>query len=264
MSKIERIGMGAYVSGFFLCFIDIRLLTIPLACFLLICLGAPFFPSYGFFLPTISRGISGKNAVSLTFDDGPDPESTLALLDVLKRHRISATFFVTGRNVDAYPYLVEKILADEHAIGNHTYSHDNLVMLKSMIRLHQEIEDTQQALKPFQVRPVVFRPPVGITNSRLWPVLRSFGMVHLSFSCRAGDFGNRRISRLSEKILKHVRSGDIILLHDKNPGAPIKLKEWLFEIDQILLGLEKRNIAVIPLTEMIDEPVMMVESRLIS
>jgi peptidoglycan/xylan/chitin deacetylase (PgdA/CDA1 family) len=261
MSKIERIGIGVYGLCIVLVMIDIRLSTIPLACFLVVCLGAPFFPAAGFFLPTISHGISGKNAVAITFDDGPDPATTPDLLNLLARHGVPATFFVTGRHVDAYPDLVDKILSNGHSVGNHTYSHDNLVMLKSRQTLYKEIEAAQRALMPFGIRPMVFRPPVGITNPRLWQVLRAFNMVHLAFSCRAGDFGNRRIWKLSERILKRVRPDDIIILHDVSPKNPTARNEWLAEIDRIIIGLQKQGIAVLPLSELIGRPVMVRESR---
>jgi peptidoglycan/xylan/chitin deacetylase (PgdA/CDA1 family) len=207
-------------------------------------------------MPTISRGISGKQAVSITFDDGPNLITTPLLLNWLERHHIRATFFVTGRNVDAHPDLVVKILANGHSLGNHTYSHDNLVMLKDTRTVIKEIEDTQRALKPFGVRPLTFRPPVGITSPRLGKALRQLNLINLTFSCRAGDFGNRRIGNLSKKILNHVRPDDIILLHDMPPKNPDALDEWLAEMDQIMAGLRQMGLDVLPLSDLIGRPVM--------
>jgi len=261
MSKIERIGIGVYGLCIVLVMIDIRLSTIPLACFLVVCLGAPFFPAAGFFLPTISHGISGKNAVAITFDDGPDPATTPDLLNLLARHGVPATFFVTGRHVDAYPDLVDKILSNGHSVGNHTYSHDNLVMLKSRQTLYKEIEAAQRALMPFGIRPMVFRPPVGITNPRLWQVLRAFNMVHLAFSCRAvgflGETSCRMMISSGRTRFKILSDSFHILRFPKSPAR----NEWLAEIDRIIIGLQKQGIAVLPLSELIGRPVMVRESR---
>ncbi|MGD9162788.1 MAG: polysaccharide deacetylase family protein, partial [Desulfobacteraceae bacterium] len=112
---------------------------IPLISFVLLCFSAPFIPRFGFYLPIISRGLSGQMAVALTFDDGPDPLTTPMLLDLLEKYDVSATFFVIGERAQTYPYLIRKILQKGHTTGNHSFTHDTLVMFKGGRQIEKEI-----------------------------------------------------------------------------------------------------------------------------
>jgi peptidoglycan/xylan/chitin deacetylase (PgdA/CDA1 family) len=249
-------GTAAIVLTLILLFMRVEWAVLPLLVFVIICLFAPFFPSWGFFLPVISRGHTGRSVVSLTFDDGPDPLTTGPLLALLKRHDVKACFFVIGKKVEKYGQLVSAIIEEGHEIGNHSYSHDTLLMLRSYRMLSSEIESTQNLLQQFCISPLAFRPPMGITNPRLALALRHHGMYSLMFSCRGGDFGNRHIKGLSQKILKKVNRDHIILLHDTWPRGNADVELWLHEIDRILLGLKDRGLKVIPLGELVAKPIM--------
>lgn len=260
----EKTGIAAFILAglFFVLFGSGWGLLFP-AGFILVCLAAPFATGYGFFLPVICRGPRNVRCVSLTFDDGPDSATTPLVLNLLNSYQVSATFFVTGKNAAGHPDLIARILDQGHTIGNHTYSHDPLIMLKSGQRLKEEIIKTQAVLAAHGIRPLVFRPPAGITNPKLGPVLAELGLSAVNFSCRAMDKGNRRISGIALKILGRVRAGDIILLHDskpwaKNPGDPdnTALSSFLTELERVLDGLETRKLSVVPLSELIGRAVM--------
>jgi len=257
LSKAEKIGLASMLTALLLAFVDVRLSAIPLAGFLLSCIVCPFFPRSSFFLPVISRGVSGQKAVALTFDDGPDPLSTPELLTLLLKHRAQATFFVTGKRALAHPEVMNDILRQGHGVGNHTYSHDCLFALRSTKRQCREIESTQDILTKFGITCLAFRPPVGITNPRLREVLRQGNTSVIGFSCRALDGGNRRIRKLSTKILKRVRPDDIVLLHDIRPKDAHLLLLWLKEVESILSGLEAKGFAILPLSDLIGRPMMM-------
>lgn len=256
LSMAERVGLVSFLIAILLLFFDVCLAVIPLAGFLLLCIVAPFFPRFGFFLPIISRGTSGKKAVALTFDDGPDPLSTPQLLQLLLKHRVKATFFVTGKKAAEHPELIKEILLLGHSIGNHSYTHNNLVMFRSCKSIVKEIESAQNVLNDFDVMSLAFRPPVGITGPRLRPALLKSGMYIVNFSCRAFDGGNRWIKGLSKKILKRIRSDDIILLHDVRPHKPSLFDYWLNEIELIIAGIKDKGLVVLPLAEIIGRPVM--------
>ncbi|MFH0727349.1 MAG: polysaccharide deacetylase family protein [Pseudomonadota bacterium] len=255
-SPAERIGFGALALALALSLLDLQLSVLPLSAFLLLCFTAPFLPGFSFFLPIISRGRSGAKAVALTFDDGPDPVSTPNLLDLLSRHSAVATFFVTGKNAAAHPGIIEAILSRGHTIGNHTHGHDNFIMLKSSKVLRSEIAATQQVLAHFGVIPLVFRPPVGVTSPRLAAVLRETGMVAVNFSRRARDRGNREVRGISQRILCGLGAGDILMLHDTRPHNAALYHRWLNEIDRVLYGIREKGLAIIPLSTLIDRPVM--------
>jgi peptidoglycan-N-acetylglucosamine deacetylase len=87
-------------------------------------------------------------------------------------------------------------------------------------------------------------------------VLRELGMINVNFSCRGMDAGNRWIKHLSKRILKRVRPGDIIALHDTWPGDDARLARWLHEVDLILTGITEKGIAIVPLSQLIGRPVM--------
>lgn len=252
----EWTGLVSFLAAILLSFFDLRFSAVPLAGFVLLCLVAPFLPFLGYYLPIIHHGKSGEQAVALTFDDGPDPHSTPELLRLLAKHGVQATFFVTGEKASRYPDLVTEILRQGHSIGNHSYSHDNLMLLKGSRHLSEEIEKTQNVLQKSGVIPFAFRPPAGVTSPRLDPVLRRLNLYTVNFSCRAHDCGNRRIRNLSKKILKRVHPDDIVLLHDTRPKRAPLFFSWLKELDQMLTGMEKKGLRVLPLATLIGKPVM--------
>jgi peptidoglycan/xylan/chitin deacetylase (PgdA/CDA1 family) len=249
-------GFASYLAALLLVFYDASLAAVPLLMFVGFCMVAPFLPRLGFFLPVISRGKSGQSAVSLTFDDGPDPVTTEPLLKLLEQYGVKATFFVVGKKAVTHPHLIQEILQKGHLLGNHSYRHDNLLMLRSRKYLLKEIRAGQDVLARFRVKPLAFRPPVGITNPKLRGVLKELGMVAVNFSCRGMDAGNRRLTGLSKRVLKHLRDGHIIALHDVKPKKRAALQLWLDEIDRILRGTKERGLKILPLSELIGRPVM--------
>ena len=256
LSVGEQVGFVSFLIAGFMLFFNLKLFAIPLAGFILLCMVAPFFPRFGFYLPIISRGTSNENAIALTFDDGPDPISTPLLLELLLKYQIKATFFVTGKKAAEHPKLIEEILIHGHSIGNHSYVHNNLVMFKSCKSITKDIEAAQSVLSSFGIIALAFRPPVGITGPRLRPALKKSGKFIVNFSCRAFDGGNRWIKGLSKKILKHIRPGDIVLLHDVIPHQATLLTYWLNEIELIISGIKGKGLAVLPLAKIIGRPVM--------
>jgi len=228
----------------------------PLLLFVFSCMIAPFFPRWGYFLPLISRGSAPRRVVALTFDDGPDPEMTPTVLLLLRQRGIKATFFVTGKQTLRNPDLIRKIIQEGHAVGNHSFSHDVLLMLRSSRRLAGEIDRLQETLSLLGISPRVFRPPVGITNPRLGPVLHQRGMSCVNFDCRAFDAGNRHMEGLSDKLLKKMRPGSILLLHDIRHSGKMDAGKWVSEIEQLLNGIAARGYKIISLQELIGRTVM--------
>jgi peptidoglycan/xylan/chitin deacetylase (PgdA/CDA1 family)/2-polyprenyl-3-methyl-5-hydroxy-6-metoxy-1,4-benzoquinol methylase len=255
LSPAHFFALAAFQLYALLWFIQPSLSAIPLAIFVLICVLAPVFPGCSYYLPVISRGSRKEKAVALTFDDGPDPAVTPRLLELLDRHGAKATFFVTGLNTRQYPDLIRAILAKGHSLGNHSYHHSPFLMLKGRRTIHREVESAHELLKTFGVVPLAFRPPVGITNPHLWPILLKLGMFCVNFSCRAGDMGNRRIRHLAQRVLGKVRPGDIVLLHDVAPPKG-DVEGLLAEFEAILEGLKAKGLEVRPLARIIGREIM--------
>jgi len=256
LSKYRLILACVVPVALVLAFIDYRLTVLPLIIIAGMSLLGPFIQRLSLFLPIVTNGDREKRAISLTFDDGPDPESTEVLLDLLLKYDVKATFFVIGRQVEKYPDLMEKIIANGHEIGNHSQTHDIFLTLRRSDTLRKEIEVCQKSLSRLGIRSYAFRPPVGITNPKLFKVLLSLGMYCAGFSCRPVDFGNRRIFNLKEKVLKSIKPGDILMLHDRKPPGKATVKQWLFDVEEILAGMATKNIGIIPLSTLIKRPVM--------
>lgn len=229
--------------------------AVLLLVFLLLCLVAPFFPGFSFFLPIISRSVNETTGIALTFDDGPSPASTPILLSLLARHGLPATFFAVGRQAAAYPELIAEILDHGHTIGNHSWRHDNFLMLRSRERLERDIHGTQEILRQAGIQARVFRPPAGATNPYLATVLAKENLTAVNYSCRAFDRGNKNINNLAGKILDRLRPGDIIMLHDLPPYLEELSDYWQQELELLFTALQN-NFNVVPLEEIIERPVM--------
>jgi peptidoglycan/xylan/chitin deacetylase (PgdA/CDA1 family) len=163
--------------------------------------------------------------VALTFDDGPSPRWTPQVLDILRRHGVRATFFVVGTHVEAYPWLVRQIVAEGHAIGNHTYSHANLDRLSRAAQAAEMDRATQAILAATGVRPCFFRGPYGTHRSRSVQELaweRGMSVAGWSHDSRdymtplaySPSFQQTVVTRSTDPLVAHPT----VLLHDGSPG----------------------------------------------
>ncbi len=256
LSQADKTALITFFTAIALFFISPWLGLLPLFFFLLCCLIAPFCPQWGFFLPVISRNSSANRCVALTFDDGPSPLSTPLLLTLLNQFDYKATFFVVGEKVTCHPDLTSEIIAAGHGIGNHSYRHDNFLMLKSTKQLSKDIRDTQEAIAKIGIKPLLFRPPAGISNPRLKSILHHENLQTVSFSCRAWDRGNRNINNLAGRLMGKIRPGDIVLLHDIAPDKKEDLQIWIGEIEVFFRKLREKELQVVPLEQLTGMEVM--------
>lgn len=172
-----------------------------------------------FFAHSICRGPVGKKQIALTFDDGPDPVATPALLDLLSREKIPVTFFCIGKNVEAHPDLANKILAGGHLLENHSYYHAWTMMFNRSPGLIREMSLAQNAIEQAtKTKPTYFRPPIGLTNPHFTRALRSLGLTMIGWDIRPMDTA-RPPQMVIDYVVKHAREGSIILLHDGGVSA---------------------------------------------
>jgi peptidoglycan/xylan/chitin deacetylase (PgdA/CDA1 family) len=233
---------------------------LPVIAFLLsyivLCVAACFFPQMNFLGPVISRGRTGENIVALTFDDGPSQATTVKILDLLDRYSVKAAFFVSGMNAVQCPDLISEIIRRGHSIGNHSYRHDPFVMLKGRRTLYREVGEANRVLLQAGVHALAFRPPVGIVNPKLFPILHELGLYCITFSLRAGDAGNYRVKHIAARILKKVQPDDIIMLHDKPPRQVEDHLVLLGEIEKVLTGIRDKGLRIVPLSELAGREIM--------
>ncbi|MGW6918497.1 polysaccharide deacetylase family protein [Kitasatospora sp. NPDC054939] len=155
-----------------------------------------------------------RRVVALTLDDGPDPKHTPTVLALLEKHGIRATFFLVGENVAAHPGLVREIADRGHHIANHTWSHPDLRQL-SESRVREELERTSDLLHRATGRaPTWFRAPGGDWSSASLKVSAALGMRPMGWSVDPRDWARPGTAVITERVLKDIRPGSIVLNHD--------------------------------------------------
>lgn len=155
------------------------------------------------------------NRVALTFDDGP-AEHTTAILDILKREKIPATFFLIGKNIKGNEAVLQRMKAEGHSIGNHSFDHGFHFDWQSAAKMQEEIEHTNQIIEEVTGNATnLFRPPYGVTNPNLAKAIYNSNMRSIGWSLRSKDTVAKSEAQLLRKILRRVKPGDIILLHDR-------------------------------------------------
>jgi len=208
-----------------------------------VALGAVF-PRLQFYGPFQCRLATTRRQVVLTFDDGPDPASTPPLLDVLKEAGVRATFFGVGHRVDEFPKLAARIVREGHRLENHSYSHLHRTNIMTVKRLRTEMERTQAAIqRATGVVPTLFRPPMGLSNPRVFRAARALGLTVVGWSARGLDTVRKDPERIVKRIVRQLKPGAIILLHD----GCIPADRLLRTVKTLLDTLETLGYEVVPL-----------------
>ncbi len=160
---------------------------------------------------------TARGEIALTIDDGPDPVVTPQVLDLLDQYAVKATFFCIGKKAERHPDLCREIVRRGHAIENHSQHHRHhfsLMGTHGMMRELQAAQDTLTAITG--QRPLFFRAPAGLRNPFLDPVLARLGLRLASWSVRGFDTRIGDAGRVKNKLLRGLRAGAILLLHDGN------------------------------------------------
>ncbi|MBT0607744.1 polysaccharide deacetylase family protein [Aequorivita echinoideorum] len=169
-----------------------------------------------------------ENEIAITFDDGPHPIFTPKILALLKKFNARATFFLIGKNAENHPELVNQIIAEGHAIGNHSYSHSRNFGFFSSNKISSEIEKTNSILKEISgIETKFFRPPFGVTNPNLKKALADTQMHSIGWSKRSFDTTKLSEIKILRRITTDLKKGDIILLHDTGPKTVAVLEQLL-------------------------------------
>jgi len=173
---------------------------------------------------------TARNSIALTIDDGPDPSVTPRVLDMLDRYAVQATFFCVGDNAARYPDLCREIVRRGHAVENHGQHHRHHFALMGYSGIMRELQAAQETLTTITGRrPLFFRAPAGLRNPFLDPVLARLGLQLASWSARGYDTRIGDVERVGNRLLRGLRAGAILLLHDGNAartldGTPVILR----------------------------------------
>jgi peptidoglycan-N-acetylglucosamine deacetylase len=156
----------------------------------------------------------GSKLLALTYDDGPNDPWTPRLLEVLARHGVRATFFMLGRYVRQRPEIARQVAEAGHVIGNHTFSHPNLIF-SSPARIQAQIDECHHVLtEAIGEHSKLFRPPFGGRRPDVLSGARRKGLIPVMWSVSAYDWNAGAPEKVERKVARQVRGGDVILMHD--------------------------------------------------
>lgn len=154
-----------------------------------------------------------NNNILLTFDDGPTTEATEIILKSLNEFNIKALFFCVGQNIEQKPELTKEILSQGHSIGNHNYSHKNLLKI-SIEEQHNEIKKCNDVIRErIGIEPLYYRPPYGKYRLSTNKLLKQFKLKNIMWSLLTYDFKND-LDLVKSAVDKNLKPNSIIVLHD--------------------------------------------------
>lgn len=196
----------------------------------------------------LSAELRSRHHVGLSFDDGPDPEVTPQVLDLLAQNDVRATFFLIGSRAAAHPELVQKILEQGHVVQNHTHHHSSWFCTYTPRQLERELRAAQEALAGAGAPAAdQFRAPAGVRSPWLQPVLDRLGLRLVSWTHRGFDTSQPDPRRVLARLTRGLEPGAILLLHDGNSardaqGTPVVLTV----LPRLLIELERRGLRPCP------------------
>jgi peptidoglycan-N-acetylglucosamine deacetylase len=220
--------------------------------------GGGLLPRSSYLGPNLRRSKAAEAAgcVVLTFDDGPDPVVTPAVLDALDARGARASFFCVGLHVARHRELATEIARRGHRLENHSYTHRNGFYFHSPETLDREISECQDELERASGRaPAFFRAPAGIRSPLLEGALARSGLRLVSWTRRGFDTVSRNPAAVVSRLTRGLRAGDVILLHDGTFGPPSGLKPVvLHALPLVLDAIEAAGLRTMPLVDGVAEP----------
>ncbi len=214
-------------------------------------------------LPTsyVIRRVGGgdRKKLALTFDDGPDPEWTPSILSILKEKKAPATFFMIGSNMEAHPGLVQRVMADGHEVGNHTFTHPNLADT-SLPATRLELNATQRLFQALTGRSMRFFRSPYLTDARpsdaeeIEPIkeAQSLGYIEVTANLDTLDWEERSVEQMMDQVFKALNSpnpdlrGNVVLMHDSGGDR----SRTLVLLPRLIDALRGQGYSFVPLSEL--------------
>jgi peptidoglycan/xylan/chitin deacetylase (PgdA/CDA1 family) len=216
----------------------------------------------GWPMPAAGPTMSGDPELIFTFDDGPNPKTTPAVLDALKAHHIHAIFFMVGEMASAKdaPPLIARILAEGHIIGNHTMSHQDLCRLKDEARANREIDAGKQAIEGASGFTLAwFRTPYGVRCERVDSMLAERHLTHFHWDLDPQEWKHNNPKKAYDYVTKQLAKMTdrrVLLMHDIKKAtveALPQILDWIDQENEARRVAHKRRIRIIQSYELADE-----------
>src|SRR6266550_1412556 len=193
--------------------------------------------------------------LALTYDDGPNDPHTLRLLEVLAKHNVKATFFLIGRYVEQRPNIVREVVTAGHIVGNHTFSHPNLIFASAR-QTRTQLQECQQAImQAIGQHSPLFRPPFGGRRPGTLRIARSLGLVPVMWNVSGQDWKGYSANEIKHRIRRQVRGGDVILLHDGgHTGMGADRSQTIIATDLLLSETRSEGFEFVTIPESMGAP----------
>ncbi|TDQ28861.1 peptidoglycan/xylan/chitin deacetylase (PgdA/CDA1 family) [Tenacibaculum caenipelagi] len=194
-----------------------------------------FFTSIGSFNILLNYHIDAINyeeteekVIALTFDDGPNPNYTEKILDLLRQYNAEATFFCIGKNCEQHPDILKRIDSENHIIANHTYTHPSSFGFLNSNQVEKEISKTTNVIEDIiGKKPKFFRPPFGVTNPSIKKAVENLKITTFGWNIRSLDTVLKEEKKVLKRIIPNIKPGAIILLHDVQENSIPVLEQLL-------------------------------------
>ncbi|QCX01482.1 polysaccharide deacetylase family protein [Aggregatimonas sangjinii] len=184
--------------------------------------------------------------VSITFDDGPNDRFTPRILDLLQKHNAKATFFCIGQQIAKHPEILKRIIAEGHAIGNHTYTHSKAFGFFGLARVKSELQKTNALIKDLTgLQMNLYRPAFAVTNPKIEKAVKALNLFSIGWNVRSLDTTPRSEKRVLKRITSKISKGDIVLLHDTSDKT-------IAVLEQLLLFLEEKKLRSVSVDQLLN------------
>lgn len=226
---------------------------IPVGLYLILLMDGVFRPGSPWLMPVIKRGDQGLPLVALTFDDGPDSNTTPAILDALQAANAKATFFCIGRHLQAHPDLARRIVLEGHELGNHSFDHSRTLNFARDGAMSTEIlkgAKAVQAVTRSEKMPI-YRPPVGLKSPPLARIVNRLGLKVVMWSLHARDTGGASAERIASRVLQKIKPGDIVVMHDGHDLAGRTRSEIVEAVGLLLEGLQAKGLQPVTVSQLL-------------
>jgi len=196
----------------------------------------------------IVRGPKDVHRVALTFDDGPHPEVTPRLLEVLARHGAHATFFLLGSRVLCWPKLAVEIAEAGHAIGSHGHAHRK-DWWRSARTLGEDLDRAEEVIGGLLPEPKLFRPPFGVLSPGWFVAARDRGYTCVLWNVASRDWRDSDAGRVAERVIRRLAPGALVLLHECRAQTGEGYAHTIEAVDRCLASAEERELEAVTVAE---------------